>query len=179
MDRKSSLIWALNASNPNLYNYHKNILINSGFDDEQIGYSYECLLESTFTGYLMHCKGWKSVYLYPDRPCFLGCTTIDMKDALVQLMKWASGLVQVGLSGFSPLTYGVSRMPLLQGLCYGFFAFSHFISIACLLYGIVPPICFFYGIPLYPKVSRKITGKVYKFSQINSSCDRFNLNFIR
>ncbi|XP_057771369.1 cellulose synthase-like protein G3 [Salvia miltiorrhiza] len=120
---------------------------------KEIGYSYDCLLESTFTGYLMHCKGWKSVYLYPDRPCFLGCTTIDMKDALVQLMKWASGLVQVGLSRFSPLTYGVSRMPLLQASCYGFFAFSHFISVACFLYGIVPPLCFFYGIPLYPKVT--------------------------
>ncbi|KAG6395204.1 hypothetical protein SASPL_145845 [Salvia splendens] len=120
---------------------------------KEIGYSYDCLLESTFTGYLMHSRGWKSVYLYPDRPCFLGCTTIDMKDALVQLMKWASGLVQVGLSRFSPLTYGVSRMPLPQALCYGFFAFSHFISVACFLYGTVAPICFFYGIPLFPKVT--------------------------
>lgn len=124
-------------------------------DHKQIGYSYDCLLESTFTGYLMHCKGWKSVYLYPDRPCFLGCTTIDMKDALVQLMKWASGLVQVGLSEFSPLTYGVSRMPVLQALCYGYFAFSHLVSVACLLYGILPPLCFFNGTPLYPKVSSK------------------------
>ncbi|KAH6770009.1 hypothetical protein C2S52_014812 [Perilla frutescens var. hirtella] len=120
---------------------------------KEIGYSYDCLLESTFTGYLMHCKGWKSVYLYPDRPCFLGCATIDMKDALVQLMKWASGLVQVGFSRFSPLTYGLSRMPLLQSLCYGYFAFSHLISVACVLYGIVPPVCFFYGIPLYPEVT--------------------------
>ncbi|KAL2463715.1 Cellulose synthase-like protein G1 [Forsythia ovata] len=120
---------------------------------KEIGYSYECLLESTFTGYLLHCKGWKSVYLYPKRPCFLGCTTIDMKDALVQLMKWASGLVQVGFSRFSPLTYGVSRMSLLQSMCYGYFAFTHFFSIACLLYGIVPQLCFLFGIPLYPKVT--------------------------
>ncbi|KAG8370355.1 hypothetical protein BUALT_Bualt14G0108300 [Buddleja alternifolia] len=120
---------------------------------KEIGYSYDCLLESTFTGYLMHCKGWNSVYLYPDRPCFLGCTTIDMKDALVQLMKWASGLVQVGLSKFSPLTYGTSHMSILQSMCYGYFAFSHFFSIACLLYGIVPQLCFLYGVPLYPKVT--------------------------
>ncbi|CAI9775946.1 unnamed protein product [Fraxinus pennsylvanica] len=120
---------------------------------KEIGYSYECLLESTFTGYLLHCKGWKSVYLYPKRPCFLGCTTIDMKDALVQLMKWASGLVQVGFSKFSPLTYGVSRMSLLQSMCYGYFAFSHLFSIACLLYGVVPQLCFLFGIPLFPKVT--------------------------
>ncbi|KAK6138734.1 hypothetical protein DH2020_027523 [Rehmannia glutinosa] len=118
---------------------------------KEIGYSYDCLLESTFTGYLLHCKGWNSVYLYPDRPCFLGCTTIDMKDALVQLMKWASGLVQVGLSKFSPLTYGISRMSVLQSMCYGYFALSHLLSISCLLYGIVPQLCFLYGVPLYPK----------------------------
>ncbi|KAH6763729.1 hypothetical protein C2S51_014978 [Perilla frutescens var. frutescens] len=120
---------------------------------KEIGYLYDCLLESSFTGYLMHCKGWKSVYLYPDRPCFLGCTTIDMKDALVQLMKWASGWLQVGLSRFSPLTYGMSIMPLLQRLCYGYFAYCHLIFIPCLLYGVVLPLCFFYEIPLYPKVT--------------------------
>ncbi|KAH6775012.1 hypothetical protein C2S52_012573 [Perilla frutescens var. hirtella] len=119
---------------------------------KEIGYLYDCLLESSFTGYLMHCKGWKSVYLYPDRPCFLGCTTIDMKDALVQQMKWASGWLQVGLSRFSPLTYGMSIMPLLQRLCYGYFAYCHLIFIPCLLYGVVLPLCFFYEIPLYPKV---------------------------
>ncbi|XP_075489145.1 quillaic acid 3-O-glycosyltransferase CSL1-like [Primulina tabacum] len=126
--------------------------LNTGWGKE-IGYSYECLLESTFTGYLMHCKGWKSVYLYPNRPCFLGCTTIDMKDALIQLMKWASGLVQVGLSRFSPLTYGTSRMSILQSMCYAYFALSHFFSVACLLYGTVPQLCFLAGVPLYPKVT--------------------------
>ncbi|KAL0388467.1 UNVERIFIED_CONTAM: Cellulose synthase-like protein G3 [Sesamum radiatum] len=120
---------------------------------KDIGYSYDCLLESTFTGYLLHCKGWTSVYLYPERPCFLGCTTIDMKDALIQLMKWASGLVQAGLSKFSPLTYGMSKMSALQSMCYGYFMFTHLFSIACLLYGIVPQLSFLYGVPLYPKVT--------------------------
>nr|GMD80292.1 cellulose synthase-like protein G3 [Ipomoea batatas] len=120
----------------------------------QIGYSYECLLESSFTSYLLHCKGWRSVYLYPKRPCFLGCTTIDMKDALVQLMKWASGLVQVGFSKYSPLVYGISNnMPILQVLCYSYFMFSHLLSIPTLLYGIVPQLCFLTGTPLFPKVS--------------------------
>ena len=39
----------------------------------QIGFSYACLLDDsngTFTGYLLQCKGWISVYLYPKRPCF-------------------------------------------------------------------------------------------------------------
>ncbi|KAF5950724.1 hypothetical protein HYC85_012717 [Camellia sinensis] len=52
-----------------------------------IGYSYDSLLESTFTGYLLHSKG---------------CTTIDMKDTMVQQMKWSLGLLHVGLSRLQP-----------------------------------------------------------------------------
>ena len=118
----------------------------------QVGYSYECLLESTFTGYLLHCKGWTSVYLYPKRPCFLGCTTIDMKDAVVQLMKWTSGLLGVGISKFSPLIYAVTRMSVLQSMCYGYFTFVALDSISLLIYGIVVPICLLKGIPVFPKV---------------------------
>lgn len=119
---------------------------------KQIGYSYNSLLESSFTGYLLHTKGWKSVYLYPNRPCFLGCTTIDMKDAMVQLMKWSSGLLQVGLSSFNPLIYGASRMSFLQSMCYAYFMYSPFLSIAFLIYGTVSPLCLLNGVSLYPMV---------------------------
>ncbi|XAR57379.1 Cellulose synthase (UDP-forming) [Bertholletia excelsa] len=119
----------------------------------EVGFSYESLLESTFTGYLMHCKGWKSVYLYPKRPCFLGCTPVDMKDAMLQLMKWASGLVQVTFSRFSPFTYGISRMSLLQTACYAYFTTFAFHSVSCLIYATVPQFGLLMGLPLFPKVS--------------------------
>ncbi|XP_047335841.1 cellulose synthase-like protein G3 [Impatiens glandulifera] len=119
----------------------------------EVGYSYYCLLESTFTGYLLHCKGWKSVYLYPNRPCFLGCAPIDMKDALVQQMKWSSGLLQVGVSKFSPLTYGISRMSTLQSMCYGYFTLVTLNAIALVIYGTVPQLCFLGGVPVYPNIS--------------------------
>ncbi|XP_071700486.1 cellulose synthase-like protein G2 [Rutidosis leptorrhynchoides] len=131
---------------------------------KQIGYSYDSLLESSFTGYILHTRGWKSVYLYPNRPCFLGCTTIDMKDALVQLMKWSSGLLQVGLSRFSPLVYGASKMSILQSMCYAYFMFTPFLSIACLLYGTIPQLCLFNGVSLYPTASSpwfKVFATVY------------------
>ncbi|GFZ10756.1 cellulose synthase-like B3 [Actinidia rufa] len=118
----------------------------------QIGYSYDCLLESTFTGYLLHCKGWKSVYLYPKRLCFLGCATTNMKEAMVQRMKWSSGLFQFGFSRFSPLAYGMPKMSILQSMCYGFFTFSTLLSVAFLIYGIGPQLCLLSSIPLYPKV---------------------------
>ncbi|XP_076943613.1 quillaic acid 3-O-glycosyltransferase CSL1-like [Bidens hawaiensis] len=136
---------------------------------KHIGYSYESLLESSFTGYLLHTRGWKSVYLYPKRPCFLGSTTIDMKDAMVQLMKWSSGLLQVGLSWFNPLVYGMARMSILQSMCYAYFMFTPFLAIAFLLYGIIPPLCLLNGVSLYPTASNpwfKVFAAVYVSSLV-------------
>ncbi|CAK9150033.1 unnamed protein product [Ilex paraguariensis] len=119
----------------------------------EMGFSYECLLESTFTGYLLHCKGWTSVYNYPKRPAFLGCTTIDVKDAMVQMRKFNSALLQVGLSKFSPLTFAVSRMSAIQSMCYGYLALQPLFTISLLILGTVPQFCFFKDIPLYPKLT--------------------------
>lgn len=130
------------------YNYEMNTKWG-----KEVGFSYDCLLESTITGYLLHCKGWTSVYLYPETPCFLGCTTIDLKDTMFQLMKWCSGLLQIGLSRFSPLTYGMSRMCILQSMCYGYFTLIPIFGITFLLYATIPQLCFLAGIPLYPKFS--------------------------
>nr|UMX47349.1 cellulose synthase-like M 1 CSLM1 [Aralia elata] len=119
----------------------------------EIGYTYECLLESTFTGYYLQCKGWKSVYCYPKKPAFLGCATIDMKDALVQLRKWNGNLLELGLSKFSPLTYAISRMSFLQSMCYAYFSFQPLLALTFLIYGVVPQLCFYKGISLFPKVT--------------------------
>ncbi|TXG74484.1 hypothetical protein EZV62_003063 [Acer yangbiense] len=127
--------------------------VNTNWGKEaSIGYLYESLLETTFTGYILHCKGWISVYLYPQRPCFLGCSNIDMKDSMTQLMKWSSGLIDVGLSRFSPLIYGFSRMSILQSMCYAYFTFLPLFLVAMTLYGTVPQLCLLTGTPLYPKV---------------------------
>uniref|UniRef100_A0A803LMF7 Uncharacterized protein n=1 Tax=Chenopodium quinoa TaxID=63459 RepID=A0A803LMF7_CHEQI len=116
-------------------------------------FSYDCLLESSYTGYLLHCKGWRSVYLYPKRPCFLGCTTIDMKDAIVQLIKWTSGLLGVAMSKFSPLTYAMSRMSILQSMCYAYITCSGLLAVPLFIYGVVLPFCLLKGVPVFPKVS--------------------------
>ncbi|KAL1825997.1 hypothetical protein ACET3Z_012775 [Daucus carota] len=120
----------------------------------EIGYSYDCLLESTFTGYYMQCKGWTSMYLYPKIPAFLGCAAIDMKDGLIQLRKWNGNLLELGFSKFSPLTYALSsRMSFLHSMCYAYFSFQPLWAVSFLIYGIVPQFCFARGIPVFPKVN--------------------------
>jgi len=75
-----------------------------------------------------------------------------MKDAMVQLMKWTSGLLGVGISKFSPLIYAMSRMSFLQSMCYGYFTFSALFGVSFLIYGVVVPICLLKGNPVFPKV---------------------------
>lgn len=114
---------------------------------------YFSVLEDYFTGFTLHCKGWKSVYLNPPRPQFLGTSTTSFNDLAIQWTRWTSGLVGVAISRFCPLIYGSLRMSLLQSMCYAELAFLPLLS--CLaLWGfvLIPQLCLFNGIPLYPEV---------------------------
>ncbi|MBA0768491.1 hypothetical protein Gotri_017287, partial [Gossypium trilobum] len=75
-----------------------------------------------FTGLNLHRKGWKSVYLNPERFC--------------------------------PLIYGPLKMSLVQLLCYSELAFMPLLNCLSLWgFAVIPQLCLFNGIPLYPKVS--------------------------
>ncbi|TKY49943.1 Cellulose synthase protein G1 [Spatholobus suberectus] len=119
----------------------------------EVGFSYGILLESTITGYLLHCRGWKSAYLYPKTPCFLGCAPTDIKEGMLQLVKWLSELCLLGVSKYSPFTYGFSRMSIFHTFTYCFLTMSSMYAIVFILYGIVPQVCFLKGIPVFPKVT--------------------------
>ncbi|AES68287.1 putative cellulose synthase (UDP-forming) [Medicago truncatula] len=119
----------------------------------EIGFSYGILLESTITGYLLHSRGWKSAYLYPKTPCFLGCAPTDIKEGMLQLVKWLSELCLFAVSKYSPFTYGFSRMSAIHNFTYCFMSISSIYAIGFILYGIVPQVCFLKGIPVFPKVT--------------------------
>nr|QKE45418.1 cellulose synthase like G [Lotus japonicus] len=119
----------------------------------EVGFSYGILLESTITGYLLHCRGWKSAYLYPKTPCFLGCAPTDIKEGMLQLVKWLSELCLFAVSKYSPFTYGFSRLPIMPTFTYCFLAASSLYAIVFILYGIVPQVCFLKGIPVFPKAT--------------------------
>lgn len=119
----------------------------------QVGFSYGILLESTITGYLLHSRGWKSAYLYPKTPCFLGCAPTDIKEGMLQLVKWLSELCLLGVSKYSPFTYGFSRMSIFHTFTYCFLTMSSFYAVVFILYGIVPQVCLLKGIPVFPKVN--------------------------
>ncbi|KAG5036311.1 hypothetical protein JHK87_011221 [Glycine soja] len=120
----------------------------------EVGFSYGILLESSITGYILHSRGWKSAYLYPKTPCFLGCAPTDIKEGMLQLVKWLSELLLLGVSSkYSPFTYGFSRMSILHTFTYCFITMSSLYAVVFILYGIVPQVCLLQGIPVFPKAT--------------------------
>ncbi|XVF28661.1 hypothetical protein REPUB_Repub15cG0049500 [Reevesia pubescens] len=120
----------------------------------KIGFMYFCVLEDYFTGFTLHCKGWKSIYLHPLRPQFLGTCVTNFNELSIQWTRWASGLVEVAISRFCPLIYGPLRLSLLQTMCYADLAFMPLLSSLPLWgFALIPQLCLLNGIPLFPEVS--------------------------
>ncbi|XP_019259227.1 PREDICTED: probable cellulose synthase A catalytic subunit 6 [UDP-forming] isoform X2 [Nicotiana attenuata] len=120
----------------------------------QIGFLYHSVTEDYFTSFILHCKGWRSVFYNPTRPAFLGSATTNLNDTLVQGTRWSSGLTEVLFSRFCPLIYGlISRMPLLECMCYAYLASQPLYCLPAWFLAIIPQLCLLNGIPIYPKVS--------------------------
>ncbi|XP_042496114.1 cellulose synthase-like protein E2 [Macadamia integrifolia] len=119
----------------------------------QRGFLYHSIVEDYFSGFIMHSRGWKSVYYEPSSPAFLGSATITFNESMIQNLRWNSGLLEVGLSRFCPITYGLSRMSIPQAMSYGCLAFHSLYSFPLLCYATIPQLCLLKGISLYPKVS--------------------------
>ncbi|KVH95318.1 Cellulose synthase [Cynara cardunculus var. scolymus] len=85
--------------------------------------------EDIFTGFRLHCSGWKSVTCNPTRAAFLGNTPRSLHDFLSQMNRWYMGMLQIGLSKFSPITFGMKFLNPLHALCYSHYLFRAFWSI--------------------------------------------------
>ncbi|XP_021721799.1 cellulose synthase-like protein E6 [Chenopodium quinoa] len=120
---------------------------------EKVGFRYDSVVEDVMTGYILHSKGWKSVYLNPPSPQFLGSATTNLNETIIQHSRWTAGLLQLGLSKYCPLFNTSTRMPILQKLVYSWIVYYPFDFLPNSCFAIIQPLCLFYGIPLYPKVS--------------------------
>ncbi|KAJ9183063.1 hypothetical protein P3X46_006977 [Hevea brasiliensis] len=119
----------------------------------EIGLKYGCLVEDVITGLLTQCKGWKSVYLNPERKAFLGVAPITLSQTLVQQKRWSEGHLQILLSKYSPAWYAHAKISLglqLGYICYNIWSVN---CLATLYYSIIPSLYLLKGISLYPQVS--------------------------
>ena len=111
------------------------------------------MAEDVMTSIQLQNLGWRSFYLNPTRPQFLGTAPTDLNELLVQGTRWNAGMLDVGLSKYCPLIYRPSRMQFLHKLVTSWITLYPIDFLTIFGFSIIPPLCFFYGIPLYPKVS--------------------------
>ncbi|CAI0408766.1 unnamed protein product [Linum tenue] len=120
----------------------------------KIGYRYGSLVEDYYTGYRLHCEGWKSVFCCPKRAAFMGDAPISLVDMLNQQKRWDIGLLEVAFSKFSTLTYGVkSSAGFLMGFGYCQFAFWPSWSIPLIVYSFLPQLALLNQVHVFPKAT--------------------------
>ncbi|KAA3473339.1 cellulose synthase-like protein E1 [Gossypium australe] len=115
----------------------------------EMGLKYGILVEDIITGLSIKCRGWKSMYLNPEREGFLGVAPTTLLQLLVQHTRWAEGHLQIFLSRYCSLVYGYKRIPLKLRLAYCPFNLWAANCLATLYYVVVPCLCLLKGFSLY------------------------------
>ncbi|KAK4575698.1 hypothetical protein RGQ29_026600 [Quercus rubra] len=119
---------------------------------KKMGLIYGCPVEDVVTGLAIQCRGWKSLYYNPNRKAFLGVAPTTLDVVLVQQKRWSEGMFQIFFSKYCPFTYGHGKIKLGAQMGYCMYLLWAPISFPTLYYVIVPPLCLFHGISLFPQV---------------------------
>ncbi|KAJ8764958.1 hypothetical protein K2173_010423 [Erythroxylum novogranatense] len=120
---------------------------------KEMGLVYGCPVEDVVTGMTIQCRGWKSVYYYPDREAFKGVAPSTLDVALIQQKRWCEGLSQIFFSKYCPFIYAHGKLSLGAQMGYSVYLLWAPLSLHTVYYVIVPPLCLIRGIPLFPQVS--------------------------
>ncbi|KAK9087402.1 hypothetical protein Syun_029796 [Stephania yunnanensis] len=67
-----------------------------------IGWIYGSVTEDVVTGYQVHNRGWRSVYCITKQDAFRGTAPINLTDRLHQVLRWATGSVEIFFSRNNP-----------------------------------------------------------------------------
>lgn len=119
----------------------------------KVGIKYGTLVEDIYTGYMMHCEGWDSIFCNPERPAFLGEVPINLADVLSQVKRWSFGHLEVLSCKYSPLTFGTKALGILRANCYIHYVLWPIWCIPVTLYACVPQLSLLNYISIFPKVS--------------------------
>ncbi|KAF9609228.1 hypothetical protein IFM89_014422 [Coptis chinensis] len=120
----------------------------------KIGWVYGSTVEDVLTGLGIHARGWRSVYCTPDPPAFLGCAPSGGPACLTQQKRWATGLLEILVSGNSPIVATIEgNLRLRQCLGYLYINTWGLRSIPELCYTILPAYCLLTNKSFLPKVS--------------------------
>lgn len=111
---------------------------------ERIGWIYGSVTEDVVTGYRMHNRGWRSIYCITKRDAFRGTAPINLTDRLHQVLRWATGSVEIFYSRNNPILAS-TRLKFLQRIAYFNVGVYPFTSIFLVIYCFIPALCLFTG----------------------------------
>ncbi|MBA0857759.1 hypothetical protein Goshw_016811 [Gossypium schwendimanii] len=111
---------------------------------DKVGWIYGSVTEDVVTGYRMHNRGWRSVYCVTKRDAFRGTAPINLTDRLHQVLRWATGSVEIFYSKNNPL-FATRRLKFLQRIAYLNVGFYPFTSIFLVVYCFLPALSLFSG----------------------------------
>ncbi|EMS48924.1 Cellulose synthase-like protein D2 [Triticum urartu] len=111
---------------------------------QRVGWIYGSVTEDVVTGYRMHNRGWKSVYCVTKRDAFRGTAPINLTDRLHQVLRWATGSVEIFFSRNNALLAS-RRMKCLQRIAYLNVGIYPFTSIFLIVYCFLPALSLFSG----------------------------------
>ncbi|KAL3497907.1 hypothetical protein ACH5RR_040639 [Cinchona calisaya] len=110
----------------------------------RVGWIYGSVTEDVVTGYRMHNRGWKSVYCVTKRDAFRGTAPINLTDRLHQVLRWATGSVEIFFSRNNALLAS-PKMKFLQRIAYLNVGIYPFTSIFLIVYCFLPALSLFSG----------------------------------
>ncbi|XP_065858990.1 cellulose synthase-like protein G3 [Euphorbia lathyris] len=134
----------------------------------KLGFRYGSLVEDLFTGYRLHCEGWKAIFCNPERAAFLGDAPSNLLDMLNQNKRWAVGVLEIGISSYSSITYGLKHLGILFSLIYSQYHFWTIWSFPITIYAFLPQLALLNNVSIFPKVSESIWFPLYVFLFIGS-----------
>ncbi|KAL6846040.1 hypothetical protein ACP4OV_023488 [Aristida adscensionis] len=111
---------------------------------ERVGWIYGSVTEDVVSGYRMHNRGWISVYCITKRDAFLGTAPINLTDRLHQVLRWATGSVEIFFSRNNAFLAS-RRLMFLQRVAYLNVGIYPFTSIFLLVYCFIPALSLFSG----------------------------------
>ncbi|KAL8539982.1 hypothetical protein ACS0TY_001549 [Phlomoides rotata] len=110
----------------------------------RVGWIYGSVTEDVVTGYRMHNRGWKSIYCVTKRDAFRGSAPINLTDRLHQVLRWATGSVEIFFSRNNALLAS-SKMKVLQRVAYLNVGIYPFTSLFLIVYCFLPALSLFSG----------------------------------
>ncbi|KAK7284608.1 hypothetical protein RJT34_19357 [Clitoria ternatea] len=111
---------------------------------KRVGWIYGSVTEDVVTGYRMHNRGWRSVYCVTKRDAFRGTAPINLTDRLHQVLRWATGSVEIFFSRNNALLAS-PRMKFLQRVAYFNVGMYPFTSMFLIIYCFLPAVSLFSG----------------------------------